>query len=121
MFNKMKLTSRLAFLNVKVAFFTLALVVVGYSMVTHMSNSMSEMYSRGVVGSKLLSDYVFLIIMVVLVQVAPLLLDVLSPNAFNSLPLFSKRSLRRFFPRACHIYRGAPYGQDAEACRHGRQ
>ncbi|MDO8342657.1 MAG: methyl-accepting chemotaxis protein [Cellvibrio sp.] len=56
MLSKMKLTTRLAFLNVKVAFFTLALVVVGYSMVTRMSSSMDEMYSRGLVGSKLLSE-----------------------------------------------------------------
>lgn len=56
MFSKMKLTTRLNLLNVTVAFFTLALVVVGYSMVTRMSSSVSDMYNRGLVGSKLLSD-----------------------------------------------------------------
>jgi methyl-accepting chemotaxis protein len=56
MFNKMKLTTRLNFLNVTVAIFTLALVAVGYSMVTRMSSSVSEMYNKGLVGSKLLSD-----------------------------------------------------------------
>ena len=56
MFSKMKLTTRLNFLNVTVALFTLALVAVGYSMVTRMSSSVSEMYNKGLVGSKLLSD-----------------------------------------------------------------
>jgi len=56
MFSKLKITSRLALLNATVVFFTILLVVVGYSMVSNMTSSMTDMYNKGLVGSKLLAD-----------------------------------------------------------------
>jgi methyl-accepting chemotaxis protein len=56
MFKHMKIASRLKLLGIIVVIFTLALAALGYSMVTRMSSSTSEMYNKGLVGSKLLSD-----------------------------------------------------------------
>lgn len=56
MFKNMKIATRLNLLGIVVMVFTLALVALGYSMVTRISSSMGEMYNKGMVGSKLLSD-----------------------------------------------------------------
>lgn len=56
MFNNIRIAMRLKIIGAAMAALTLLLVVVGYSMVSHMSSVASEMYNKGLVGSKLLAD-----------------------------------------------------------------
>ncbi len=56
MFKHLKISTRLDLLAVVVMVFTLMLATLGYTMVSRMSTAMGELYNKGLVGSKLLSD-----------------------------------------------------------------
>ena len=56
LFANLKIATRLNLLGLVVMFFTLALVALGYVMVSQMSTATAEMYNKGMVGSKLLSE-----------------------------------------------------------------